>query len=95
MAGIPFNSTTNITATTGSGQTQIITGRATLESITVNSTSAWTIGIIDGTSGSTPNVGLLKASVAEKTYYYNLTVAAGLRIAYSGHGGDITVTWRQ
>ena len=89
-----FNSYTNIVAAGGVGQTQVVTGPAVLESITVNLTSAWTIGIIDGTSGSTPNVGLLKASVAEKTYLYNLRVANGIRIAYSGHGGDITVTWR-
>lgn len=95
MSGLPANSNTNIVAASGANQTQVATGPCTLESITVNLTSAWTIGIIDGVAGSTPNVGLLKASVAEKTYYYNTRLANGLRIAYSGHGGDITVTWRQ
>jgi len=94
MSSIQTNSVSNIVAASGLGQTQIFTGACTLESITVNLTSAWTIGIIDGTSGSTPNVGLLKASIAEKTYTYNCRLANGLRIAYSGHGGDITVTYR-
>lgn len=74
--------------------TQVATGRGTLQAITVNTTSAGSIKIIDNTAGSTANIGTLKASVAEKTYWYNCVFANGLRIITAG-ASDITVTWAQ
>lgn len=76
------------TATT----TQVFTGTGVLHSIVVNSTAAGTVTVIDGTSGSTPNVAVLKASIVEGTYLYDCAVATGLRII-TGAASDITVTW--
>lgn len=77
------------TATT----TQVYTGPCVLVAITVNTTAAGAISIIDNTSGSTVNVGILKASVAEGTYYYNLAFKNGIRIITAG-ASDITVAYR-
>lgn len=89
-----INDYTNIT--TGA-TTQIYTGRCTLVAIVVNTTAAGSIKIIDGTSGSTANVGTLKASISEGTYNYGapagITLATGLRIITAG-ASDITVVWR-
>lgn len=76
------------TATT----TQVFTGACVLVSITVNTTTTGTIGIIDGTTGTAATVGQLKASVAEGTYWYNDTMANGIRI-YTGGASDITVNY--
>lgn len=62
----------------------------TLVAIVVNTTAAGTIGIIDGASGTTVNVGQLKASVAEGTYWYNIAMPKGIRIV-TGAASDITV----
>lgn len=87
---------TNLTSATNTA-VQIATGRVILHFITVNSTSALTIGVINGTSGNvtSSNVARLKASVAEGTYRYDVTLGTGLRIAPSGHFGDVTVVWSQ
>lgn len=77
------------TATT----TQVVTGTGTLVAIVVNTTAAGTIGLIDGTSGTTVNIGQIAASVAAGTYTYNITFGAGLRIV-TGAASDITVVWR-
>lgn len=82
---------TYITTTT---TTQVFSGRGTLQAITVNTSAAGTIGIIDGTTGTTVNVGQLKASVAEGTYWFNCVMKAGCRIV-TGANSDITVTWAQ
>lgn len=74
---------------------QIFTGRGVLHFITVNTTTAASVGIIDGISGGIPNIGKLKISVAEGTYRYDAVCGAGLRIAPSGHLGDLTVVWSQ
>ncbi len=74
--------------------TQVFTGRGNLKAIVVNTTAAGTIGIIDGTSGSTVNVGSLKASVVEGTYLYDCSISSGLRIITAA-SSDITVIWSQ
>jgi hypothetical protein len=73
--------------------TQVKSGATFLKAIVVNTTAAGTIGIIDNTSGSTVNVGQLKASVVEGTYEYNIRLSAGLRIV-TGAASDITVVYR-
>jgi hypothetical protein len=70
--------------------TQVEPGPAVLVRIIVNTTAAGTIGIIDNTSGTTVNVGQLKASVAEGTYEYGVFCATGIRIV-TGAASDITV----
>jgi hypothetical protein len=74
--------------------TQIFTGRGVLQAITINTTAAATITIIDGTSGSTANVAILKASIVEGTYWFNCVISSGLRIILGG-ASDVTVTWSQ
>lgn len=76
------------TATT----TQVKTGAGFLHCITVNATTAFTIGLIDNTSGTTVNIGQLKASVPEGTYCYDVPFATGLRII-TGGASDITVSY--
>lgn len=68
------------TATT----TQVDEGAGQLIAIVVGETSAGAISIIDNTSGSTVNIGQLKASVAEGTYWFLSQYAAGLRIITAG-----------
>jgi hypothetical protein len=82
---------TNITTGT---TTQVFTGPGVLHSIIVNTTAAGTIKIIDGTSGTTANVGTLKASVVEGAYRYDVNMANGCRIV-TGAASDITVTYSQ
>lgn len=72
--------------------TQVYTGQGALIRIVVNTTAAGTIGIIDGTSGTTVNIGQLKASVAEGYYDYGVQFVNGLRIV-TGASSDITVVW--
>lgn len=64
------------TATT----TQVDTGSGQLIRIVVGETAAGAISIIDNTSGTTVNIGVLKASIAEGTYDFNVQYAVGLRI---------------
>ncbi len=73
--------------------TQVVTGACTLVAIVVNSTAAGSIKIIDGTSGSTANVGILKSSITEGTYTYNVTMGNGIRIVTAA-ASDITVIFR-
>ena len=77
------------TATT----TQVKTGGGFLHAITVNTTAAGTIGLIDNTAGTTVNIGSLAASAAVGTYTYNLAFQAGLRIVTAA-ASDITVSYR-
>jgi len=76
------------TATT----TQVKIGRGTLKQIIVNATAAGSIGLIDNTTGTTVNIGLLKASIVEGSYGFNLEFINGLRIVTAG-ASDITVVY--
>lgn len=77
------------TATT----TQVATGPVILKKIVVNTTAAGAIGIIDGTTGTTVNVGELKSSVVEGEYEYNIQLSEGLRIVTAA-ASDITVVYQ-
>lgn len=80
---------------TASGSTtQIFTGNGTLGGICVNTSAAGTIGVIDNTTGTTVNVALLKASIAEGTYLEGVVFSKGLRVV-NGAASDITVKWSQ
>ncbi len=81
------NITTNTT-------TQVATGRGVLHSVVVNTTAAGSIKLIDGTAGTTANIGTLKASIAEGTYLYDIVFSTGLRIVTAG-SSDITVNYSQ
>jgi hypothetical protein len=85
-----INAYANITTGT---TTQVFTGACTLVAIVVNTTAAGSIKIIDGTSGSTANVGTLKSSVVEGTYLYNISLASGIRII-TASASDVTIVYR-
>jgi hypothetical protein len=74
--------------------TQVATGPAVLRKIIVGETAAGAISIIDNTTGSDVNVGVLKASIAEDSYEYNLACAKGIRIITAA-ASKITVVWSQ
>lgn len=77
------------TATT----TQVKTGPGKLHAIVIGETAAGAISIIDGTTGTTANIGVLKASIAEGTYKFeNCNFSAGLRIVTAG-ASKITVIY--
>lgn len=77
------------TATT----TQVKTGAGVLKAIVVGETAAGQISIIDNTSGSTVNLGALKASITEGTYEFNCQFAVGLRIITAA-ASKISVIYR-
>jgi len=77
------------TATT----TQVKTGAGVLHAIVVGETAAGAISVIDNTTGSTVNIGQLKASIVEGTYVFNTAFSAGLRIITAG-ASKITVVYR-
>ena len=83
-----WNYTNISTATT----TLIKTGKGILHSIVVNTTAAGTIKIEDALTDTTPSIGILKASVAEGTYLYDVSFLTGLNIVTAG-ASDITVSW--
>jgi hypothetical protein len=60
--------------------TQVATGPGVLHAIVVGETSGSTVAIIDGTSGTTANIGTLKASIAEGSYGFGANFDSGLRI---------------
>jgi len=91
MSAYRENQYKNITTGT---TTQVVTGRGFLRAITVNTTAAGTIKIIDGTTGTTANIGTLASSVAVGTYRYDVVFANGLRIV-TGAASDITISWCQ
>ncbi len=73
--------------------TQVKTGAGVLHSIVVGETAAGAISIIDNTTGSTVNIGQLKASIVEGTYEFDVAFSAGLRIITAG-ASKITVVYR-
>ncbi len=73
--------------------TQVKTGAGVLHSIVIGETAAGAISIIDNTTGSTVNIGQLKASIVEGTYEFDVAFSAGLRIITAG-ASKITVVYR-
>jgi hypothetical protein len=72
--------------------TQVATDPCILEAIVVNTTAAGTIGIIDGTTGTTVNVGSIVASITPGRYEYGIAMGAGIRIVTAA-ASDITIIW--
>lgn len=73
--------------------TQVKTGAGYLKAIVVGETAAGDISIIDNTTGSTVNLGLLKSSIAEGTYEFSCHFQTGLRII-TGAASKISVIYR-
>ena len=73
--------------------TQVKTGAGKLHSIVVGETAAGSIQIIDGTAGTTTNLGELKASIVEGEYLFDVAFSAGLRIVTAA-ASKITVVYK-
>lgn len=74
--------------------TQIFSGPGTLVAIVIGTTAADTIKVIDGTSGSTTNLALFAANIAEGTYTFNCQISTGLRIIAAANTA-FTVIWKK
>lgn len=77
------------TATT----TTVKSGAGFLHTITIGKTAAGDITIYDNTAGSGTVIALLKASIAEQTFTFDVAFATGLTIVTAG-ASDITVSYR-
>lgn len=65
-----------------------------LHSIVVNTAAAGTITVYDNVGADTDNpIAILKASVAENTYLYDVEFTAGLKIVTGHADSDITVSY--
>lgn len=64
-----------------------------LHSITVNTTAAGTITIYDNTTNSGTVIGILKASVVERTFVYDISMTTGITIVTAA-ASDLTVSYR-
>ncbi len=82
------------TGCSGSVSTQVDEGNGSLIAITVGTTAAGVTDITDGSSGAsaTANLGSLKASIAEGTYWFLSGYAQGLKIT-TGSANKITVIY--
>ena len=88
-ATIPVCDSTYIaTATT----TTCVTGPGVLHSIVVGETAAGAITVYDNTAGSGTIKAVLKASIVEGTYLFDLQVTTGLTIVTAA-ASKITVSW--
>lgn len=86
---VSSSSTYIATATT----TVVKTGAGHLARIVVGETAAGAITIYDNTAASGTILGVLKASIVEDTYEFNIAFATGLTIVTAG-ASKITVVWR-
>lgn len=87
-----FNSYEYISSAT---TTQVASGHGVLEKIIVGETAAGAITIYDETgSGTTKIIGVLKASVVEGEYAFNVTFGEGLKIVTAA-ASKITVVYRK
>lgn len=84
----------NTGCTTAATTTQVNTGNGSLIAITVGQTAAGPIDITDGSPGAatTANLGHLKNSVAEGTYWFLSAYAQGLKIT-CGSPSQITAIY--
>lgn len=85
---VGFNNNNITSATT----TVVKTGAGVLHTIVLGTTAAGAITIYDNTAGSGTKIGILKASIVEGTYIYDVAFATGLTIVTAA-ASDLTVTF--
>lgn len=85
----PYSNQYISTATT----TSIKTGHGVLHSITVGETAAGAITVYDNTAGSGTVLAVLKASVAEQTFVFDVSFNTGLTVVTAG-ASKISVAYR-
>lgn len=83
-----LRSTYIATATT----TTVKSGTGRLGKIILGETAAGAITIYDNTAGSGTIIAVLKASIAEQTFDFDLKFTTGLTIVTAGNS-KLTVTW--
>jgi hypothetical protein len=79
----------------GAATTQVVTGKGVLRAIIFNKpVASSTVKLIDGTSGTTANMGIITNTSAVEPYQicYDVKFRDGLRIVTSG-ADDITVVY--
>lgn len=77
------------------GTNQVSPDRSTLIRVVINTTSTGTVTIADANTTTTgTTIAVLKASVAEQTFEYGVTMAFGIRIVSTG-SSDITAVYRR
>ncbi len=76
----------------GAGTTLVKTGNGTLYRIIINLAAAATISIYDGVTAGGTLIGVMKASLAEGVYPFDLGFKDGLCIVTAG-ATDITVVY--
>jgi len=89
MADSPYLHQYISTATT----TTVKSGVGVLKAITIGETAAATITVYDNTAGSGTVIAVLKASIAEGTYEFNVSFTTGLTIVTAG-ASKLTVSYR-
>jgi len=73
--------------------TDVSSVAGSLVMITVNTAAAGSVTVYDASSGNTTaTIAILKASVVEATYHYNLRVANGIQIVTAANT-DLTVVY--
>jgi len=77
---------------TAAATTTVKTGAGRLNRILVNTTAAGTITIYDNTAGSGTVIGVMKASIVENSYLFNIPFNIGLTIVTAG-ASDLTVVY--
>ncbi len=76
------------TATT----TTLKTGRGKLHTITLGLTAAGAITVYDNTAGSGTIIALLKSSIAEQTFIFDVSFTTGLTIVTAA-ASDLTISF--
>lgn len=77
---------------TSGATTTVFSGRGVLHAININQSPTGVVRIVDNTTGTTANVGILPASAVVGTRIFNASISKGLIIDQAG-SGDMTVLW--
>lgn len=88
-----FNEAYNTAYISTATTTTLKSGTGVLASITVGETAAGAITVYDNTAGSGTVIAVLKASVAEQTFNFNVAFGTGLTIVTAG-ASKIQVSYR-
>lgn len=72
--------------------TVVLSGRGILKRIVVNTSAAGAITVYDNTSAAGLPLGILKASIAEGSYDYDVEMQSGITIVTAA-ASNITVVW--
>lgn len=89
-----MNNAFNYSNITSATTTVVKTGAGILHSITVNTTTAFTITVYDNTSAAGTKIATIAASPAiGSTFTYDVSFSTGLTIVTAG-ASDLTVSYR-